>query len=628
MTAMKHNVADIIWKRPGRDIELVSFSMQSSISNLYLIHAQIKTGSPDLSSLDMLYAEAEIVLKCGDQLAEDRVFTGIVTRFSQGRTRHGNLANASKKKYSYVVEIRPQMWMATRQIRSKVFQEKTCKDIVEEVLGEHDVTCQWQLSVQPRMRAYCVQYEETDYNFVSRLLEDEGICFYFDHEARTTIFANHAGGHPPCKPRNEVRYVEEISTRYAVGKQEFISDFDYEETVTTGNFADHHYNYETSQTNLMVNDQESRVPAFPHVEHYEHTADYVDAGAGQTLVKIRKETAVSSAITGRGITSCRSFDAGFCFTMQDHFREALNTTWLLTSCQIDAVQGNTRCHFTALPTEIPFHPVRKTMRPRVTGLQTATVTGPEGAKVYLDDMGRCKLQFHWDREGGKNDRSSMWVRVSNNYAGKDYGIQWIPRVGHEVLVTFIDGNPDLPIVTGRVYNDFNSAPLKPVNKWQNIIKTIKDNHILFDDEDDAELVQIRAEKDMNTIVMNNSTEYVKMNKTVEVDEEDYSEKTGRHKIVEVGVNSSEKVGKTKSQEIGKDHHLTVKSAQEITVTKNIDIQSESGHVTGKAPKKIQFTSGPSSVTIEPAGITLKLGGNTVEITPAGVTVKGTVIKLN
>jgi len=644
MTAIKHNVADIIWKRPGAEIQVTALNIQASISDLYVIQALIKTKDPGLDFQQMLHAKAEIVLKCGDLLEDDRIFSGIITRFSQGRTRHGNLKLASRPHFTYEVEIRPALWMLTRQLRSKVFQQMTCKDIVSEVLSDQGLSFQWQLAGSPRMREYCVQYEETDYNFISRLLEDEGICFYFDQEADQVIFSDHAGGHLPCRPKSEAMYVEEISPRFQMGKQEFISDFNYEEKVTTGSFAHNHYNYETSQTSLLSPDSESNVPAFPEVEYYEHTLNYVDGGEGKTLVALRKEGAVSSVKVGRGTTSCRSFDAGFTFSLSAHFRMELNKDWLLTQTQITVQQGSYQCRFTALPCDIPYRPPHRTVRPRVTGIQTAVVTGPDGAEIYLDEMGRCKLQFHWDREGKKNDRSSMWVRVSNNYAGKDYGIQWIPRVGHEVLVTFINGDPDLPVVTGRVYNDFMTAPLGPDRKTQNIIKTIKDNHILFDDKDDDELVQIRAQKNMNNFVLNDktvvvehdltesinndSTEYVKKNKTVEVDEEDYSEKTGRHKIVEVGKNYSQKVGKTKSQEIGKDHHLKVKAAQDITVAKNIDIQSESGHVSGKAPKKIELTSGPSKVTIEPAGITLKLGGNIVKITPAGVTIKGTIVKIN
>ncbi len=634
MSATQHNVADIIWQSPRSDIQVLSISVRQAISEPYIIEAEVKSEASDIVFSDMLQAQARIVLKCGDELSDDRFFAGIITSFSQGRTRHGNLANAGKPTYCYHVEIRPKLWLLTRRYRSRVFQKATARDYISEILGEHGVKAAWDIQGSLQPREYCLQYQESDFNFMSRLLEDEGICYYFDQDADKVIFTNHAGGHTDCKPKAEAKYVEEISPRFAFGKQEFINDFNYRETISTGTMVHNHYNYTTSQTNIMAEDSEGKVPCYTDLEAYEHSRNFVDKTGGERFAELRKQESFAGGKLGRGTTSARSFEAGNAFTMSDHFRGDLNTSWLLTTCAINAEQGRYRCDFTALQAGVPFRPARKTPKPRVTGLQTAVVTGPSGSKVYLDDMGRCKLQFHWDREGGKNDRSSMWVRVSNGYAGKDYGIQWIPRVGHEVLVIFINGDPDLPLVMGRAYNDFNTAPLGPVKKWQNIIKTIKDNHIMFDDEDNKEKVDIRAQKDMSTLVLNDkstnvghdesvtigndATETVKKNKTVTVEEQDYKETTGRNKTVVVGdkrettIERGEEVltvktgNRTVEVKTGKDIH-NVKANREVTVHSGND--------------QLTVKSGKRSLTIEKTDDLTAKKGRKVEVTSGNYQVK-------
>ena len=225
MSAIKHNVADIIWQSPGKDIQPLSMHIKQRLSELYLIEVEVKCPSAELKFSDMLNAKAKIVLKSGEDLSTDRFFSGIITRFSQGRTRHGNLPNASQQAYVYHVEIRPSLWLLTRNFNTRVFQKKTAKDIVEEVVGAMGISMDWQVVGGPPAREYCVQYNESDYDFISRLLEDEGICFFFDQENDKVIFSDHPGGHPDCKPVAKARYVEEISPRMAFGAQEFINDF-------------------------------------------------------------------------------------------------------------------------------------------------------------------------------------------------------------------------------------------------------------------------------------------------------------------------------------------------------------------------------------------------------------------
>lgn len=578
MSALQNNVADLLWQSPGSDITILSMNVNQALSELYTIQVQIKTKDSGLSFQDFLHKDAKIVLKCGDKLSDDRTFGGIVTRFVQSSTYFGDVDTSTVKYYAYDVEIRPKFWLTTQRFGSKVFQKKTAKDIISEVLGGAGVSFKWSIKGAPPEREYCLQYEESEFEFVSRLLEDEGITYFFDHEANQVVFANDPGGHPACKPSAKADYYEGGSAWMYQGEDETVHQFSYEESIGTGKFTSNDYNYTTAQTKIKADDTEGAVPHFPALEIYDHTLNYPDAGAGKKIATLRKEEMITRSKRARGRTSCRSFETGYTFTLGNHFRGSWNRKWILASCSISCEQGLYRCHFTAIPADIPFRPMRVTRRPKVDGVQTATITGPSGSKVYLDDLGRCKIQFHWDREGEMNDRSSMWVRVSNGYAGKDYGIQWIPRVGHDVLVSFINGDPDRPLVSGRVYNDFNSSPLKPANKWQNIIKTIKDNHIMFDDEDGKELIHIRAHKDMKTLVVNDEDYDVGRHRTIKIGK-NHTESIGDNMTIKVGGNLSETIKKNYDESVQKNYTITVNENMSTTVVKNnaLDVKKNMSH---------------------------------------------------
>lgn len=563
----KHNVAEILWEGPGEDVEVLSFHTTQSLSELYVIQAELKSPQRGLGFGDMLNAEVNLILKTGEYLDVDRYFSGIITQFHQQRSRHGNLPNASQEIFNYEVEIRPKLWLTTRRSNTKVFQEMTARDIIEEVLGEHQITMDWDLQGSPRTREYCVQYRETDFQFMSRLLEDEGITYFFNQQEKKVIFTDHPGGFPDCAPRAQIPYVEDSGGFFGYGAFELITDFQYREEIGSGKFSVNHYNYNTSQVKIDADKTQSQLPVLDQLEQYDPSWPYEDAGQGQTYVDIRMQEELSRVRSATGTTTARSFETGNVMEMQDHFRDDLNIKWLLTGMRITAEQGSYRCHFEAYPAEEPFRPVRKTPLPRVQGIQTAIVTGPDGAKVYLDSMGRCKLQFHWDRLGEMNDRSSMWVRVSNGYAGKDYGIQWIPRIGHEVLVDFINGDPDLPVVVGRVYNDFNTAPYGPVDKWKNIIKDIKDNHIVFDAEDGKEEVNVRAQKDMTTTVINNNSRSVGANESVSVGN-DRSVSVGNNEDRSISVDQTITVGSNRSTTIGSNESITIGSDRNMNVGSN------------------------------------------------------------
>lgn len=567
---------DLYWKSPNQGpselqytfpkhnnhqatFNIISMNGEQHISDLACYRLHVTSKQNDLKADDFLGKSASFELMVGHDLKKKKTFSGIITAFTKSETTFGNLPKEKPgidRQYNYYLEMKPKMWLLTQKYNSRVFSYTNEEDhlkVVETILKEHKVTfclnkiekaeekdpnkdnaksaktkgggdpdpgqdhpAQKQAEAKPRTYRedrYWVQYRETDYQFVSRLLEEAGRWFYFDHEQDILVLCDTMRDIPWVAPHRELNYSEDKSMFGKTGFDEQLYDLYYQRYAGPNRFIIKDYNYETPSTD-WTRETEFATPHVPPLEHYEHTREYADKPqgcgsamdkAGVTLCETMMEEAVAAAHLGRAVSTSRSLQAGYRFKMNHHWIERFNAQWLITSTSISASQGDYTVALKAQLMDTPFRPARKTPHASIWGQQTATIVGPAGSEIYTDDLGRCKIHFHWDRLNPKDEKASMWVRVANGYAGKDYGIQWIPRVGHEVLVSFMDGNPAHPVINGRVYNDTNKPPLPAARKYQNIIKTIKDNHILFDDKDGAELLDLRAQKDMNTLVLANHT---------------------------------------------------------------------------------------------------------------------------
>ncbi|CAM2010542.1 type VI secretion system Vgr family protein [Acanthopleuribacter pedis] len=541
----KHNVDDILWRGPGEHIKVLRYGLEERLHQIGVLWVEIESrGLVPAAAFINQFAGIDVM--AGKEQTTPRPINGIVTQVRQLRGGFHDTDDPTQQQYRYRLEIKPKMSLLGKTKRSRIFQHKTAQDIISEVCGAMGVPFEWRTTDSFPEREYCVQYDESDLNFVKRLLEDEGAYFFYDHFSRNIVFADAPSAHQPCQPHAVASYDEEGQVKEK--DEEVVMSAEFVLNVVSGKVACHDYNYQTSSTQLNSGQTNAAPAALADLEIYDHNTLHADGGKGDRMAKIRAESHLAEmcALSTHGNT--RSFATGATFTLENHFDEELNTTWLIKSLRIEGEQGDFRCWSECCPTGNVFRPRAETPRPRVHGLQTATITGPGGSEVYLDQMGRCKLQFHWDREGPGNDRSSMWVRVSNNYAGRDYGIQFIPRVGHEVLVEFLMGNPDHPVVCGRVYNDNQAAPLGPEKKYQNAIKTIKDHHIIFDDSDGKEMFDMRSQKDMQILVVNDQTRTV-----------------GNNQATMVGVNQSLAVGNNRLMTVGNNQGLNVGNNQAITV---------------------------------------------------------------
>ncbi|CAM2068929.1 Type VI secretion system tip protein VgrG [Sulfidibacter corallicola] len=568
----QNNTEDLLWQGPGGPCTVVEMQHSETLSEPALTRVTLRFGDV-LDPQELLHRQGALVLKAGEQQRANRFFSGVITQVSQSNTVHHHLNAATRKSYVYTLEMRPRLYLLSRVRRSRVYQKMTVPEIVTALLRENGIVHEWRLQGHFKAREYCVQYNESNLDFIQRLLEAEGIYFFYDHEQGKLILVDYIGAHTLCQPTPHADYVEGAYQLKERDREGLLSAR-YSVRLDSGRVACHDYNYQTSQINLTEDGAIANPAVDTALEVYLHNTLHADNDGGASLAKLEREIiqANLAALIGEG--NCRSFAVGFLFELQGHFDPSLDKRWMLTEIEASAQQGSFHCRYKAVPGDVIFRKARTASAPKVRGLQTAVVTGPEGSEVYLDDLGRCKVQFHWDREGERNDRSSMWVRVNNNYAGKNYGMQFIPRVGHEVLIEFLEGNPDHPVVIGRVYNDDQAPPLGPAQKYQNGFKTIKDHHFIMDDIDGKELVDLRSARDMKVEIVHDDTETIGNDQSIQV---------GANQSQSIGANQTESVGVDRTISVGRDDTLTVNRDRSTTIVRN-----EEREVLGNHRKSVAF----------------------------------------
>ena len=393
-----------------------------------------------------------------------RYLNGVVSRFA--------LTGKDDRFTHYYMEIVPWLWSLTRQADCRIFQNMTIPDILMKVFKDRGFS-DFRNSLQGsfEQREYCVQYRETDFNFVSRLMEQYGIYFFFEHEKakHTLVLGNAPTVHKPCPLQSKARL---DFTGVALGhRDDVVSAWHLEQELRPGKYSLTDYNFETPATNLLANEETVfKVAGNDKYDIYDYPGIYTKKDAGQTITKIRMQEDETGHLIATGSSNCRTFISGYRFDLTGHSVSDMNQTYLLTEVQHSATVGGSYSgprdssgedysnHFTCIAYSTPYRPPRLTPRPFVQGPQTAVVVGKSGEEIWTDKYGRVKVQFFWDREGKKDENSSCWVRVSQPWAGKNWGSINIPRIGQEVIVEFLEGDPDRPIITGRVYNADQMPP--------------------------------------------------------------------------------------------------------------------------------------------------------------------------
>jgi type VI secretion system secreted protein VgrG len=561
-----------------------------------------------------------VTVKIALSSGKDRVFHGIATRFVQ--------AGRAGKLTAYRAELRPRLWVLSKTRDSRVFQAKTVPEIVKAVLSAHGVDpVVDKLKAKYEKREYCVQYQESALDFISRLLEDEGIFYYFQHAEgkHTLVLGDDPTAHAPCPELAKARYrgpVEESAR-----DEDAITACEIEEQVTTTGYAVSDYNFEVPATSLL-----SKIDGEGGLEVYEYPGNHAQKSAGEARAKLRLEAEEATASFLTGSSYCRGMSAGHAFTLADHERKSANTDYVVLSVT-HAVTGTEYDNaFVAFPKKKPYRPPRLTPKPLIHGAQTAVVTGKSGEEIWTDKYGRIKVQFFWDRLGAKDDKSSCWVRVAQGWAGKGWGAFFLPRVGQEVVVTFLGGDPDRPLVTGSVYNAEQTVPYGlPGEQTKSTLKTRSSkqgsagNELRFEDKKDAEEVFLHAEKDQKftvkhdfaTEVENDLTTTVKKGKrTTTLDEGDDTlvvKKGGRTVKVEKGDETHSVKGKRTVKVEGEEAHETkgavkveAKAGYTLKVTGDLTIDC-SGSVVIKAGQSLTLKAGTEAKLEAGTALTCKSG---------------------
>ncbi len=524
-TALAANQAEFEFEagpHAAGELAVLHFRYQEALSTLFEAEIELVPGEDvHVEGAELLGQEGLLTLQLGDGSA--RFLHGIVSHVQSWEEGSGPHRHRTR------VRLVPKLWLLRHKRRSRIFQELTVPDIVKRVLQESGVEFRLALSGTYARREYCVQYRESDLDFVSRLLEEEGIFYFFEHGqgAHTLVLGDAPSAHEPLP--GEPRILFRASSRM-VADAESVDAFAARLEVQPGAVMLRDFNFLRPTADLSANSEGGGDSA---LEVYDYPGRYEDTETGRALSKVRLEELRARAETAAGSGFCRRLLPGYTFELAEHLNDAYNGEYLLVSVthegrQPEVLAGDAsgsqhereayRNHFTCLRKEVPFRPERRTARPLIPGAQTAIVVGPAGEEIHTDEHGRIKVQFHWDREGKGDDRSSCWIRVSQAWAGPGWGALYLPRIGQEVVVEFLEGDPDRPLVTGSVYNGHQPPPLElPGEKTKSTLRSSSSpggdgfNELRFEDAAGSEEVFFHAQKDFNIVVENDKSQRVGRN---------------------------------------------------------------------------------------------------------------------
>jgi type VI secretion system secreted protein VgrG len=492
-----------------------SMKGSESLSTLFDFEVQLVSGS---SSLDLNSAlGTSLTLQIQPQAGALRYLDGQIVNFE-----FGGRETVTSRSYIYTATVRPSLWYLTRSVNCRIFQEKSVVDIVQEVFAAYGFPVSNRLSAAYRQWGFCTQFQETDFAFVSRLMEQEGIYYYFTHQMgqHTLVLADDMSAHDALPDYATLPYL--APDQIALPEAEGVDRWKSRDHVTTGRYVVDDYDFRKPKANLQSQQANPLHDEHGSYEMYNWQLGYVNGDEGDHYSRIRLEETQSGSETAHGHTTIRAIAPGYLFTLAGCPCAVDNREYLIVGVQYlfqsggDASGSSTSRYdfaFLAQPTSLPWRAPSTTPLPKATGPQTAVVVGPAGETIWTDQLGRVKLQFRWDRYGKSDENSSCWVRVSDAWAGSSYGSIHIPRIGQEVVVDFMNGNIDRPLVTGRVYNASQMPPFTlPASATQSGFLTRSPkgngsnaNMFRFEDKQGSEQIKLHAERNYDTSVECNTT---------------------------------------------------------------------------------------------------------------------------
>ncbi|EAA5380235.1 type VI secretion system tip protein VgrG [Salmonella enterica] len=559
-----HNVTVSGSAVPPGALLFASLDGGETLSELFSYVVQLKT--PDTLNLGYVSPAANLPLKpmVGKDLCVNIELDGGGKRHISGLVTAARVVGHEGRSVTYELRMEPWVKLLTHTSDYKAFQNKTVVDILDEVLAEYPYPVEKRLVESYPVRTWQVQYGETDFDFLQRLMQEWGIYWWFEHseDSHTLVLADAISAHKACPDSPLVEWHQEGLKL----DKEFIHTITANESLRTGQWVLDDFDFTKPRSLLANTVANPRETGHATYEHYEWPGDYFDKSEGEMLTRIRMEAQRSPGSRVLGGGNIRTLMTGYTFTLENYPTAEVNQEYLLMQTllfvQDNAQHSGQDQHFT-FSTRFELHPTREVFRPQRTvskphtkGPQSAIVTGPAGQEIWTDQYGRVKVQFGWDRYGKMDENSSCWIRVSYPWAGKGFGMIQIPRIGQEVLVDFKNGDPDLPIIVGRTYNQDTMPPwgLPGMASQSGIFShslyggPANGNMLRFDDKTGAEEVKFHAEKDLNTTVKNNETHTVMVDRT----------KT----IIKNETNS---IGEDRNTTVTKNDGLSVKLAQTINI---------------------------------------------------------------
>ncbi|WP_431024834.1 type VI secretion system Vgr family protein [Halomonas sp. H5] len=604
------------------DLAVVDFTLDEALSAPFRLEIQFASRDGELTAEAFLDREASLtVWQDGEPL---RRVHGIVSEFARGDRGH--------RRTFYHLEIRPALWRLGLRHNSRIFQGVSPLTIINtlcEERGLRDVA--FAVTREPEQREYCVQYRESDLAFIQRLAAEEGLCFFHEFEdaeggTHRLVFADdpqvlgglgprtyhgRAGGTPPQRHLRKLRQVSRVRPASAT-----LKDYSFKQPAYS---QLHEHAAADLETHAQRDDY----------EHYDYPGRYKADASGAAFTRIRLEALRRQATTAEAESDLPELAPGTRFTLEGHDLDAVNRDWQVlavvhTGSQPQALEEEAAQAdgLTTLANTLVLAPADRAwrpeppLRPRVDGPQVAFVVGPEGEEIHCDEHGRVKVQFPWDRYAAPDDTASAWLRVSQGWAGGGYGSMAIPRIGHEVIVSFLEGDPDQPIITGRTYHAVNTPPYAlPEHKTRTVLRTQSHqgegfNELRFEDQADQEQIWLHAQKDLELLTHNDRTE-------------------------EIGNDSHLKVRHDRIGEIDSDDHLTVHGNRHAQVDgdDHLIVGASRHERYGRAQlveagQEVHHKAGMKVVIEAGAEITLQAGGSFVKLDPSGVTISGASVKIN
>lgn len=565
------------------DLHVLRFEVEESLSHPYVL--DVTAAVRDDAGLDpeALLGEVADLTIHGD--GGDRVVSGLVV-LVQAWQEVGHEWTQRLR-----LRVVPPLWKLSQCRNNRIYQGKTLPEIVIEILDAAEVEHRQELSATYHPRDYVVQYGESDLDFVQRLLEEVGVFYFFEHEAGkvTMVLADANSACPDLPGGAKLLFREPGGSMVATA--DTLDGFALRHEVRPGKVSLRDFNYLSPDVDLTA---EVKAQKNDDLEVYEYPGGYIDRSGGKELAKVRLEEVRARVEQASGTGHTRRLLPGHQFELAEHPVDGVDDKYLVVAVHHRGQQTKGqdqreayRCQVEALRASVPFRPERRTPRPVVPGPQTAVVVGPSGEEIHTDRYGRIKVHFHWDRLGARDDHASCWMRVSQAWAGPGWGALYLPRIGQEVVVEFLEGDVDRPIVSGAVYNGSHPPPLDlPGEKTRSTLRSASSpgsdgaNELRFEDAKGSEEVYLHAQKDLDIAVENDKTQSVGGNETLTVGKDrsrtvggnqtlevkkDDSTTVGGNQLVQVTGNRSTTVGGSHAETVAGDQAISVGAAHSLTV---------------------------------------------------------------